>query len=424
MKSILKKILSYKKNLIQKEILFKELKKNKAIKQVFEAIAEFSNKSEIRYVGGCVRKILNNETIDDIDLATNIIPQQVSEALKKKQINFYNTGLEHGTITAEINGENFEITSLRNDISTDGRHAVVKFTDNWHEDASRRDFTINSIYSDLDGNLFDPFNGKQDLKDGKIIFIGEADKRIKEDYLRILRYIRFFLNYSNNDHDKQIKKIIKQNISGVKNISNERLLDELKKLVLSKGFLKINDDEFCMEILLLIFPQLKNIRLFKNLNKYAKAHFSSSDFIFLLSLMIIDETDNSDYFLYKFKVSNEAKKRIKFIKGIFSKPLEKDAFSQKNLWKIYYFNNKNYLDDIINFQLFRSKKIDSKLLKLKDFFSLQTQPVFPVKARQLIEDYDLKEGKELGQKLKQIENIWIKNSFKISNKEIDKIVNN
>ena len=424
MKSILKKILSYKKNLIQKEILFKELKKNKAIKQVFEAIAEFSNKSEIRYVGGCVRKILNNETIDDIDLATNIIPQQVSEALKKKQINFYNTGLEHGTITAEINGENFEITSLRNDISTDGRHAVVKFTDNWHEDASRRDFTINSIYSDLDGNLFDPFNGKQDLKDGKIIFIGEADKRIKEDYLRILRYIRFFLNYSNNDHDKQIKKIIKQNISGVKNISNERLLDELKKLVLSKGFLKINDDEFCMEILLLIFPQLKNIRLFKNLNKYAKAHFSSSDFIFLLSLMIIDETDNSDYFLYKFKVSNEAKKRIKFIKNIFSKNIEKDTFSEKNLWKIFYFNNKNYLYDIINFQILRSKKLDNKLVKLKEFFSMKTRPVFPIKAKQLIEDYNLKEGRELGQKLKQLENVWLNNSFKISDKEINKIVNN
>ena len=424
MMNILNKYFGSKKNLIQKKMLFKELGKDIEIKKIFKSIAEFSNKSEIRYVGGCVRKILNNETVDDIDLATNINPQQVCEVLNKNHINFYKTGIEHGTITAEINGKNFEITSIRKDISTDGRHAVVEFSDNWQEDALRRDFTINSIYADLEGNLFDPFNGKQDLKDGKIIFIGETDKRIKEDYLRILRYIRFFLNYSNNDHDPQVKKIIKQNINGVKKISTDRLLDELKKLVLSKSFLKINDDEFCLEILLLIFPQLKNIRLFKNLNSYASEYFSSKDFIFLLSLMIIDETDNSDYFLYKFNIPNEAKKRIKYIKEIFSKPLEKETFSQKNLWKIFYLKNKNYLDDIIEFQIFRSKKLDNKLIKLKKYFSSQTQPEFPIKARHLIEDYNLKEGKELGQKLKQIENIWIKNSFKISNKEIDKIINN
>ena len=424
MMNILNKYFGSKKNLIQKKMLFKELGKDIEIKKIFNSIAEFSNKSEIRYVGGCVRKILNDEAVDDIDLATNINPQQVCEVLNKNHINFYKTGIEHGTITAEINGKNFEITSIRKDISTDGRHAVVEFSDNWQEDSLRRDFTINSIYADLEGNLFDPFNGKQDLKDGKIIFIGEADKRIKEDYLRILRYIRFFLNYSNNDHDPQVKKIIKQNINGIKKISTDRLLDELKKLVLSKSFLKINDDEFCLEILLLIFPQLKNIRLFKYLNSYASEYFSSKDFIFLLSLMIIDETDNSDYFLYKFNIPNEAKKRIKYIKEIFSKPLEKETFSQKNLWKIFYLKNKNYLDDIIEFQIFRSKKLDNKLIKLKKFFSSQTQPVFPIKARHLIEDYNLKEGKELGQKLKQIENIWIKNSFKISNKEIDKIINN
>ena len=103
-------------------------------------------------------------------------------------------GIEHGTITAVINKKSFEITTLRKDVKTDGRHAQVEYTDNWLEDASRRDFTINSIYSDLDGNLFDPFNGRKDLQDGLIKFIGDPAKRIKEDYLRILRYIRFFLD--------------------------------------------------------------------------------------------------------------------------------------------------------------------------------------------------------------------------------------
>ena len=151
-------------------------------------------KSEVRYVGGCIRKILNNEEIDDIDLATNLKPDETINALKNNQINFYETGKEHGTITANINGKDFEITSLRRDVSTDGRHANVEFSESWYEDASRRDFTINSIYSDLNGNLYDPFNGKEDLEKKIIKFIGNAEKRIKEDYLRILRYIRFSLN--------------------------------------------------------------------------------------------------------------------------------------------------------------------------------------------------------------------------------------
>ena len=144
--------------------------------------------------------------------------------------------MSHGTITVVFGEKSYEITSLRKDVSTDGRHADVKFTSDWKEDASRRDFSINSIYSDLDGNLFDPYDGKLDLKNGKINFIGNPDERIKEDYLRILRYIRFFLNYSNIPHDEKIKRIIKQNINGVKNLSKERLIDELRKIFISKKF--------------------------------------------------------------------------------------------------------------------------------------------------------------------------------------------
>ena len=122
------------------------------------------------------------------------------EVLKENKIDFYETGIEHGTITALIEGYKFEITSLREDILTDGRHAKVKFSKNWKEDALRRDFTINSIYADEDGNLFDPFEGKKDLENGFVNFIGDADKRIKEDYLRILRYLRFFAHYSKHPH--------------------------------------------------------------------------------------------------------------------------------------------------------------------------------------------------------------------------------
>ena len=357
-------------------------------------------------------------------MATNLNPEQVIECLKKNNINYYETGINHGTLTAIINEKKFEITSLRKDVFTDGRHAKVQFSDNWHEDSSRRDFTINCIYSDIDGNLFDPFNGKKDLENGKLNFIGDPETRIKEDYLRILRYIRFFLNYSNKEHDFKIKKIIKQNINGVINLSNERLIDELKKLVLSRGFLKIHKDQFCLEIILLIFPQLKNIRIFSSMNNYAIKNYYSKDFIFLLSLMIIDETDNTDYFLYKFNLSNRDKQRINFLKNIFSKSIIPNTFLEKNLWKIFYYNGKNNLDDIINFQIFKSKKIDNKLIKLGEFFNLHNQPVFPIKAKNIMEKYNLKENKHLGEKLKEMESIWVNNSFKISEKEIEKVVKN
>src|SRR6056300_1537837 len=177
-------------NSVTKKIL--DLSKNTPVKKIFNLINNYSSNSEVRYVGGCIRKIIKEELVDDIDLATNLNPQQVCEVLKKNNINFYETGIEHGTITAVIEGYNFEITSLREDIETDGRHAQVKFSTDWKKDASRRDFTINAIYSDIEGNLFDPFNGKEDLEKGLVKFIGDPEQRIKEDFLRILRYLRFF----------------------------------------------------------------------------------------------------------------------------------------------------------------------------------------------------------------------------------------
>ena len=424
MKNIFKKFFDRKKIVNQKYLEFEKLKNQSEVKNVFDAISNFSSDSEIRYVGGCIRKILNNEKVDDIDLSTNIRPEETILALKKNQINFFETGIKHGTITAVINQIKFEITSLRKDINTDGRHAEVEFSKNWKEDAIRRDFTFNSIYADLDGNLFDPFNGIDDLKNGNVKFIGDANLRIKEDYLRILRYIRFFLNYSNNDHDQNIKKIIKQNIVGIKKLSNERLLDELKKITLSNGFLKISKDNFSLEILLLVFPELINIKIFENLNNYAQNNISRQDFIFLLSLMIVDNTNNVDYFLYKFNVSNEAKKRINFIKNFISQNYNKKYFSENNLWKIFYLHGKQHLLDIINFKLYTSKNLDKKLVKLKDLFISKSKPEFPIKAQSLIEEFNLKEGIELGRKLKEIENLWIENNFNISKKQIEKIARN
>ncbi len=360
MKNFLDKFFSRSKNLDYISQNLKQITLTTPTNKIFEAINNFSEKSEIRYVGGCVRKVIKKENVDDIDLATNLTPPEVCEALKNKQISYYETGIEHGTITAIIDEYKYEITSLRKDILTDGRHAKVEFSLDWKEDASRRDFTINSIYADGDGNLFDPFNGKKDLEEGYINFIGNAEKRIQEDYLRILRYLRFYLNYSNHKHQPEIIKNIKKNIDGISNISSERLIDELKKITSSNGFLKLFKDKESLELIEIIFPQLKNIKNFKKQNSYAAENFLKIDFIFLIALLVIDGTDNADYFLYKFKISNKDKKRLKLIDLFYREKVTLNNFTEKNLNKFFYFNGRQAVIDIINFKVFTSKKSREK----------------------------------------------------------------
>ena len=420
--SLINKFFSISKNLEDKLSSFKSLKKTKEILQLFSAIESYSENSEIRYVGGCVRKALNNEVLDDIDLAVNLKPNECIEALNKNNIKFYETGIKHGTITAIIGNHKFEITSLRKDLNTDGRHAEVSFSKDWHEDASRRDFTINSIYADINGNLFDPFDGKEDLENGKINFIGDPEKRIKEDYLRILRYIRFFINYSKQPHDDKVQRLIKKNLIGISNISTERMLDEFKKIINSPQFLKLFKDSFCEEIINLIFPQFKNLKIFKKLNEFSKKKIKEVDYIFLISLMLLDNSDNVDYFLFKFNLSTINKKRILFLKDFYNKKISKDTFSEKNLWKILYYNGKQSLIDLIYFEIFKSKKTNKKFIDLLDFFKDKEVPIFPIKAKNLIEKFDISEGKLLGIKLKKIEEKWINNDFKVSEKEVFQVV--
>ena len=411
-------------NLKPKDVCDALNKKNTEVEQIFNAIDSFSAGSEIRYVGGCVRKIINKEKVDDIDLAVNLKPTDVCTALKNKEIKYYESGIEHGTITALINNIRFEITSLRRDIDTDGRHAKVEFSDNWKEDASRRDFTINAIYADIDGNLFDPFDGKKDLDKGQISFIGNPEKRIKEDYLRVLRYIRFYLNYSKNKHDPNIIRIIKKNLTGFSNISSERLLDEFRKLLKSKSFLKLNNDNDCLEIISLIFPQLKNISIFNKMNSFSKLSFDKVDFIFLLSLMVIDGTDNAHYFIYKFNISKKDQKRLLFLNNFNFQKFTSKTFSEKNLNKIFYYNGRESLIDIIYFKIFKSNRVDDKLIKLIDNFKNKQIPIMPFKADILMEKYKIPKGRELGAKLKAIEKVWANNNFQISDKEVQKILSN
>ena len=421
MNNFLDKIFFRSRNLDYISQNLKDITNQTPANKIFEAINNYSESSEVRYVGGCIRKVINKEVVDDIDLATNLKPNEICEALKNKDINFYETGIEHGTVTAVIDEYKYEITSLRKDVKTDGRHAKVEFSLDWKEDAARRDFSINSIYSDASGNLFDPNNGKKDLEEGLIHFIGDAEIRIKEDYLRILRYVRFFLNYSNHKHKPEIIKIIKRNIGGISKLSSERLIDEFKKLTKSHGFVKLFQDNDSLEIIEIIFPQLKNLAKFKKLNTHARDNLFKIDFIFLLSLMIVDGTDNTDYFLYKFNISKKDQKRLKLIDFFYKEKTNLKNFTEKNFNKIFYFNGKQAVIDIINFKLFTSNKVEKKLIKLIEVYKDKVIPTMPIGANTLMAKYNIPEGKILGNKLKMIEEAWVENGFTISEKNIQKI---
>ncbi len=424
MRTFLDKIFFRSNNLNYLSNKIKNLTNNTPVRKIFEAINEYSEESEIRYVGGCVRKIINNEKVDDIDLATNLLPEQVCEVLKKKEINYYESGIDHGTITALIDNYKFEITTLRKDVSTDGRHAKVEFTNNWKDDASRRDFTINAIYSDAEGNLFDPYSGKKDLEEGYINFIGDVNKRIQEDYLRILRYIRFFLNYSKQPHNSEILRKLKINIGGVSKLSKERLLDELKKIFKSDTLEKLINEKLSLELILIIFPELKNYNLFNKLNSEKKNVLREVDFIFLLSLMIIDNSDNVDYFLYKYNLSKKDQKRIKIIDSFFKDKFNLKKFTQYNFNEYFYYEGNQAVLDVLRFKVIKSKKIDKSLIELIEYYKNKPIPKMPIGAELLMQKYKIPEGKQLGVKLKKIEVEWVKNNFTISDKQVENIIEN
>ena len=272
--------------------------------------------------------------------------------------------------------------------------------------------------------MFDPFNGRKDLENGCVTFIGDPLKRIKEDYLRILRYIRFFLNYSKKDHEPKIKKIIKQNLDGLLKISKERLIDELKKIIFSKGFINLKKDDFSKEILELVFPSLNNTSFLTDKNKLLIEDIQlNKNFIVLLSAMMIKDLNSINYLLYKFNFSNQDKQRLLYIHDNYQMSLEK-SFFDRELKKRIYFGEKESLLDLITLQLLIFHKNEKALNDLIKITKKTDLPKFPYNADFLIKNFDYKPGKKMGKKLKELETLWVDNDFKISKEEIKKIVLN
>lgn len=201
-------------------------------RRVLEALEAAGGPGCARFVGGCVRNALLGEPVDDLDVATPLRPDETVAALKAAGLKVVPTGVEHGTVTAVSGGRPYEITTLRRDVETDGRRAVVAFTEDWAEDAARRDFRLNALYADGEGRVFDPTGeGLADLETRRIVFVGDAETRIREDYLRILRFFRFQAWYGRGEPDADGLAASTELKDGIARLSVERTFKELMKLL-------------------------------------------------------------------------------------------------------------------------------------------------------------------------------------------------
>ena len=205
-----------------------------ALRRVVEAIT--ADGGEVRLVGGFVRDAVLGEPMDgDLDLATPLLPEVVSERARAAGLKVVPTGIDHGTVTVVADGRPFEVTTLRRDVATDGRRAEVAFGSDWLEDARRRDFTMNALSLSPDGTLHDPVGGYADALSRRVRFIGVADERIREDYLRILRFFRFHARFGTGAPDGEGMHAVTRNLSGLQQLSAERIAQEMRKLVQATG---------------------------------------------------------------------------------------------------------------------------------------------------------------------------------------------
>ena len=396
--------------------------KNRDLNFVFKKIQEnhHGERPKAMFVGGCVRKHLSNEVIDDIDIATSLTINQVKEKFKDTKFNVIDSGIKHGTVTLVYDKLKLEITTLRKDIKTDGRHAEIEYTNDWHEDSKRRDFSINAIYLDINGKIFDPQLGTQDLKKRNVEFIGDPNKRIEEDYLRIIRFIRFAIEFESEIKETTIKAI-KLNLNGIKKISKERILTELFKILRTKNFIGLNSKKSLKELFLLIFPEFKYL---ERLNKFNKI-FNQNKFDekVLLPILLIDEKNNHEYFSHKYNISNEIKENLNILAKNFINIYENKNFFIKDLKKNIFYFGKDHLKilNVLNFTNNKKIKLENYLNTLNVINKLSL-PKFPIDGNYL-KKKGVNEGAIIGKILKLLENEWLDNDCQISDQKISKIIN-
>ena len=417
--------LSKNKSLFRKikKILF-PFYKSKDIEKLFYILekGKEQNTQVAMFVGGCVRKFLTDENIDDIDIASIFSPEEIKEKFKNSNYKIINTGVEHGSVTVVINSSKFEITTLRKDIQTDGRHAEVLFIDNWQKDSERRDFTINAIYMDRKGKIYDPQNGRRDLNKREVKFIGEPSLRIEEDYLRIIRFIRFSIYYNCKQSDPKIIDSIKLNLNGIKKISRERILSELNKIFKLKNIRNILENKDIENIFSVIFPEFKYLTRIEKFDHLLRENIALQRPEFVFSLLLIDEKDNFEYFCHKYKISNKLKKELSFIANNYIKYKEEKNYLKKDLKKNIYKLGKVNIKKLIAFIYCAEKNFSFNLLrKIINNIDKIEVPNFPFNG-EFVMAQGLEGGKKIGFALQELEKEWIENNFNLKNQEAISIV--
>ena len=264
-----------------------------------------------RIVGGAVRNHLMGEPVRDIDIACVATPEEAQGLLEAKGIKVVPTGIQHGTITAVTSSRTYEITTLRVDVATDGRHADVAFTSDWVEDAKRRDFTVNALYADADGTVHDPLGaGIADLKDRRIRFIGDAATRIAEDYLRILRFFRFHAWYGKGEPDADGIKACADARENLRQLSAERVRDEVLKLLAADNAVAAVRQLAATGILSIVLPEAARLDRFENLTEVEVNQLFTSDPILRLASVLDLNKDGVETFAQRLRLSNKERARI------------------------------------------------------------------------------------------------------------------
>tara|TARA_B000000557_G_scaffold7696_1_gene6421 strand:- start:596 stop:1846 length:1251 start_codon:yes stop_codon:yes gene_type:complete len=389
--------------------------KDKLCMKIFSLLNEKEDTS--RFVGGCVRDSIIGLKTNDIDIATKLNPEDVVKILGSESIKVVPTGIDHGTVSVFSKDFNFEITTLRSDISTDGRHAEVIFSDSWEEDSLRRDFTINSIYLKQNGELYDPHNGIQNLKDKKIIFIGNPDERINEDYLRILRFFRFNAFYGNNNlklSSDSIKACTK-NKNKIKKLSSERVQNEFFKILNSSDPYFIVSIMRKIEILDLLFEHKVETKIFKKLLLIEKENsFSKNHILRFASLALKNKKINSN----NLQMFNFSKKERKELCLLTNQEFEiHNKLNKSDIKKILYSIDRKTLKDMakLSWALSNNRVTNKNWKNVLSQIDKVAIPIFPLKAKDIL-DYGLEEGPIIGEILKTVEQDWIDSNFE-HNKE-------